>query len=52
MDHDLYPWLSAAIVGRRTFAGQIIEAGTTSCRLAHARGQRSAKQARQPADCK
>jgi hypothetical protein len=27
-------WLCGAIAGRRTFAGQIIETGTTSCRLA------------------
>ena len=46
------PWLRAAIVGRLTFAGQIIEASITSYRLAHAHGQRSATQARQSADCK
>jgi hypothetical protein len=46
------PRLCGAIVGRLTFAGQIIETDTTSYRLAHAHGQRSAKQARQPADCK
>jgi hypothetical protein len=32
-----YKQLSAAIVDRLTFAGQIIETGTTSYRLAHAR---------------
>ena len=32
--------LCAAIVDRLTFAGQIIETGTTTCRLAHARKQR------------
>jgi hypothetical protein len=31
------PRLSAAIADRLTFAGQIIETGTTSYRLAHAR---------------
>jgi hypothetical protein len=31
------PRLCAAIVGRLTFAGQIIKTGTTSYRLAHAR---------------
>jgi DNA replication protein DnaC len=36
------PRLCAAIVDRLTFAGQIIETGTTSYRLAHARRQRSA----------
>jgi hypothetical protein len=36
------PRLCAAIVDRLTFAGQIIETGATSYRLAHAR---SAKQA-------
>ena len=35
------PRLCAAIVDRLTFAGQIIETGTTSYRLAHARQQRS-----------
>jgi hypothetical protein len=33
------------------FAGQIVETGATSDRLAQARGQRSAKQARQRTDC-
>jgi hypothetical protein len=32
----------AAIVDRLTFAGQIIETGTTSYRLAHARKRRAA----------
>jgi hypothetical protein len=32
------------------FAGQIVETGATNDRLAQARGQRSAKQARQRAD--
>jgi DNA replication protein DnaC len=36
------PRLCAAIVDRLTFAGQIIETGTTSYRLAHARAQRAA----------
>src|SRR5919106_3061502 len=36
------PRLCAAIVDRLTFAGQIIETGTTSYRLAHARRQRTA----------
>jgi DNA replication protein DnaC len=35
------PRLCAAIVDRLTFAGQIIETGTTSYRLAHARRQRA-----------
>jgi len=35
------PRLCAAIVDRLTFAGQIIETGTTSYRLAHARAQRA-----------
>jgi DNA replication protein DnaC len=35
------PRLCAAIVDRLTFAGQIIETGTTSYRLAHARRSRS-----------
>ena len=37
------PRLCAAIVDRLTFAGQIIETGTTSYRLAHSRKQRSAR---------
>lgn len=37
------PRLCAAIVDRLTFAGQIIETGTTSYRLAHARNTRSRK---------
>ena len=36
------PRLCAAIVDRLTFAGQIIETGTTSYRLAHARKRRQA----------
>jgi hypothetical protein len=36
------PRLCAAIVDRLTFAGQIIETGTTSYRLAHARKPRRA----------
>ena len=36
------PRLCAAIVDRLTFAGQIIETGTTSYRLAHARARRAA----------
>jgi DNA replication protein DnaC len=36
------PRLCAAIVDRLTFAGQIIETGTVSYRLAHARAQRTA----------
>jgi DNA replication protein DnaC len=36
------PRLCAAIVDRLTFAGQIIETGTTSYRLAHARATRRA----------
>jgi DNA replication protein DnaC len=36
------PRLCAAIVDRLTFAGQIIETGTTSYRLAHSRKKRSA----------
>ena len=36
------PRLCAAIVDRLTFAGQIIEAGTTSYRLARARTRRAA----------
>ncbi len=35
------PRLCAAIVDRLTFAGQIIETGTTSYRLAHARTRRT-----------
>jgi len=34
------PRLCAAVVDRLTFAGQIIETGTTSYRLAHARSTR------------
>jgi DNA replication protein DnaC len=37
------PRLCAAIVDRLTFAGQIIETGTTSYRLAHARATRARK---------
>jgi DNA replication protein DnaC len=37
------PRLCAAIVDRLTFAGQIIETGTTSYRLAHARRRQNAK---------
>jgi hypothetical protein len=44
--------VSGAIADCLTFAGQIIESGTISFPLAHARGQRPAKQARQRADCK
>ena len=36
------PRLCAAIIDRLTFAGNILETGTTSYRLAHARGQRTA----------
>lgn len=36
------PRLCAAIVDRLTFAGQIIETGTTSCRLAHAQARHAA----------
>jgi DNA replication protein DnaC len=39
------PRLCAAIVDRLTFAGQIIETGTVSCRLARARQQQNAKKA-------
>jgi IstB-like ATP binding protein len=40
LDQDLHrPRLCAAIVDRLTFAGQIIETGTESYRLAHARRQ-------------
>jgi len=35
------PRLCAAIVDRLTFGGNIIETGTTSYRLAHARTQRA-----------
>ena len=35
------PRLCAAIVDRLTFAGNIIETGTESCRLAHARAARA-----------
>jgi len=38
------PRLCAAIVDRLTYAGQIIETGTTSYRLAHARRTRSKTQ--------
>ncbi len=37
------PRLCAAIVDRLTFAGHIIETGTTSYRLAHARSRRAAR---------
>jgi DNA replication protein DnaC len=37
------PRLFAAIVDRLTYAGQIIETGSTSYRLAHARNARSAR---------
>jgi DNA replication protein DnaC len=40
------PRLCAAIVDRLTFNGHIIETGTTSYRLAHARAQRSNSKAR------
>ena len=36
------PRLCAAIVDRLTFAGNIIETGTVSDRLTHARAQRAA----------
>ena len=39
------PRLCAAIVDRLTFAGQIIETGTHSYRLAHARNTRPPKAA-------
>jgi IstB-like ATP binding protein len=39
------PRLCAAIVDRLTFAGQIIETGTVSYRLAHARQQQNASKA-------
>jgi len=39
------PRLCAAIVDRLTFAGQIIETGTVSYRLAHARQQHNASKA-------
>jgi len=43
LDQDLHrPRLCAAIVDRLTFAGQIIDTGTTSYRLAHARKKRAA----------
>ena len=42
------PRLCAAIVDRLTYAGQIIETGTTSYRLAHARAARTTAQV-QPA---
>jgi DNA replication protein DnaC len=41
------PRLCAAIVDRLTFAGQIIETGTTSYRLAHARAVKRGKLAHQ-----
>jgi hypothetical protein len=37
--------ISAAVVDRLTFAGQIIQTGTVSYRLAHARQQQNAKKA-------
>jgi IstB-like ATP binding protein len=37
------PRLCAAIVDRLTFAGNIIETGTVSYRLAHARAQRASR---------
>ena len=47
LDQDLHrsPRLCAAIVDRLTFAGQIIETGTVSYRLAHARQQHNASKA-------
>jgi DNA replication protein DnaC len=39
------PRLCAAVVDRLTFAGQIIQTGTVSYRLAHARQQQNAKKA-------
>ena len=42
------PRLCAAIVDRLTFAGQIIETGTVSYRLAHARQQHNASKAASP----
>ena len=42
MDQDLYrPPALPAILDRLTFAGQIIETGTASYRLAHARRSRT-----------
>jgi hypothetical protein len=40
------PRLCAAIVDRLTFAGNILETGTASYRLAHARAQRDNGSAR------
>jgi hypothetical protein len=40
-EDDHRPAACSAIVDRLTFAGQIIETGTTSYRLAHARRQRA-----------
>jgi hypothetical protein len=36
------PRICAAIVERLTFGGNMVETGTDSCRLAHARAQRAA----------
>jgi hypothetical protein len=42
LDEDVHrPAACSAIVDRLTFAGQIIETGTTSYRLAHAWRQRA-----------
>jgi hypothetical protein len=43
------PRLCVAIVDRLTFAGQIIETGTVSYRLAHARRTQTSKPASSPA---
>jgi len=45
------PRLCAAIVDRLTFGGNIIETGTSSHRLAHARAQRSRPADRSAAQC-
>ncbi len=42
------PRLCAAIVDRLTFNGQIIETGTASYRLAHARASKTKNPTRQP----
>ena len=44
------PRLCAAIVDRLTFNGQIIETGTASYRLAHARATKTKNPTRHPPD--
>jgi len=49
--HITHPRLCAAIVDRMTFAGSIIETGTVSYRLAHARTQRTTAECSECSEC-